>query len=515
MGQNDHWTWDVFISHNQQQKHWVRGLVHQCRTKGLRVFFDEDDIEPGEDVVRGIERGLQGSKHVVIIISPAALSSRWVAMETAISAFVDPDGSERKIIPVLLEPTPPDHIRPALQHRNIVNLTERSTRRAQYCKLFEFLGVAPAPPFPRMNARGRANRRASVHTGPRRPNRDNVIPFSPAILETGAMSPDSPFYIERRTDGAALAQLSSFEPTVTIRGYRKAGKSSLLNRIHHSARREGVRCFYLDFQGAGGALIQSTEHLFRQVAHTIVTGLGVRIDSESLWSNRLSPEANLTRVIEKGVLFDQQPIQLLFDEVDVLLRTSAGISFFSTLRYWHNLRATDHTGAWRGLRFAIAHASDPALWIPSTFQSPFNVGLPLELEDLTVGQVAELNRRLGEPLKMDAEIEALWNLIGGHPYLVRRSLHALSSSALSFPEFMDTAPSERGPLGSYLKLYFHQVMGDEGLLPSLREILSEGVCRDGYIFDRLWSIGLVVSPKPNVVRLRCKLYEDFFRSVLS
>src|SRR4051812_25531646 len=41
-------TWDVFVSHNKQQKPWVRQVVDQWRSLGLRVFFDEDSIEPGE-----------------------------------------------------------------------------------------------------------------------------------------------------------------------------------------------------------------------------------------------------------------------------------------------------------------------------------------------------------------------------------------------------------------------------------------------------------------------------------
>lgn len=516
MEQSNHWSWDVFVSHNRQQKPWVRSLVSQCRRRGLRVFFDEDDIEPGEDIVTGIERGLQGSKHIVVIISPDAMSSRWVALETALSVYLDPDGAERKVIPVLLENTPLDTIRVAIQRLNMVNLTESSTRRAQYCKLFKFLGVVPAPPIPRMRAPVRPNRTASRHSDQEQQAKDKIHSSSQPVLETGAMSPKSRFYIERRADREAAAQLDSFEPTVTIRGYRKSGKSSLLTRLDHFARCGGVRCCYLDLQGAGGILVQDAEHLFRQVAHIIVAGLGVKSNPENHWNSRLSPEVNLTRFIEKKVLdVHQKPIQLVFDEVDMLLRTPAGIAFFSTLRHWHNLRATDHRGVWKKFRFAIAHASDPALWIPSTFQSPFNVGLPLELEDLTPEQVAELNRRLGSPLKTDSQLDALLSLVGGHPYLVRRSLHILASGDLSFPEFVDSAPTTSGPMGSYLRLYFNQVMMDEGLLNTLREILANGVCHDIHKFDQLWAIGLVTSHKHNSVGLRCKLYEHYFRSVMT
>ena len=83
--------WDVFVSHNHRQKPWVRGAVCQRRDLGLRVFFDEDDIEPGEKVLHAIERGLLESRHTVLIITPAAVSSPWVALETAIAVYQDPD----------------------------------------------------------------------------------------------------------------------------------------------------------------------------------------------------------------------------------------------------------------------------------------------------------------------------------------------------------------------------------------------------------------------------------------
>ena len=100
-------AWDVFVSHNRMQKDWVRATVSQSRALGLRVFFDEDCIEPGEDVASGIERGLRGSRHTVLIISPDSMQSRWVAMETSIAVYTDPHAVEGRLIPLLLERT--DH----------------------------------------------------------------------------------------------------------------------------------------------------------------------------------------------------------------------------------------------------------------------------------------------------------------------------------------------------------------------------------------------------------------------
>lgn len=71
--------WDVFVSHNRAQKPWVRSLVKQWKSLGLNVFFDEEDIRPGEPIVAGLERGMRNSDRVVLIVSPESLASRWGA----------------------------------------------------------------------------------------------------------------------------------------------------------------------------------------------------------------------------------------------------------------------------------------------------------------------------------------------------------------------------------------------------------------------------------------------------
>jgi TIR domain len=65
------------------------------------VFFDEDSIALGEDIVTSIERGLRLSRHILLVLSPQALSSRWVALEWATTIYRDPDAAERtlKLIP--------------------------------------------------------------------------------------------------------------------------------------------------------------------------------------------------------------------------------------------------------------------------------------------------------------------------------------------------------------------------------------------------------------------------------
>jgi CheY-like chemotaxis protein len=161
------YEWDVFVSHNRKQKPWVRKMVSQWRSLKLRVFFDEDSIEPGEDIVAGVERGLRGSRYIVFMISPAAVKSSWVAMETACAVYEDPDSSKRRIIPILIEPTPIESIRPIVRRLRNVDLTDSSRQIANYQHLLRFLGVRseplPCPPDFHKSLRVKGDRPPCTH----------------------------------------------------------------------------------------------------------------------------------------------------------------------------------------------------------------------------------------------------------------------------------------------------------------------------------------------------------------
>lgn len=68
-------TFDVFLSHNAEDKPRVRLLAERLRAAGLRVWFDEWVIKPGDDIYLAIERGLEDARTLVLCLSPAALAS--------------------------------------------------------------------------------------------------------------------------------------------------------------------------------------------------------------------------------------------------------------------------------------------------------------------------------------------------------------------------------------------------------------------------------------------------------
>ena len=52
---DDEFRWDVFLSHSSVDKPQVARLAERLEKTGLRVWFDRDDIDHGQDIVAAIE----------------------------------------------------------------------------------------------------------------------------------------------------------------------------------------------------------------------------------------------------------------------------------------------------------------------------------------------------------------------------------------------------------------------------------------------------------------------------
>jgi len=124
---------DLFLSHSSQDKAVVRALAERLRGDGLRVWFDEWAIQPGDSIPAKIEEGLEDSLVLVLCMSAAAFGSNWAQLEAGTFRFRDPLNKERRFIPLRLDDTP---IKGSLEQISYIDW--RPTVRAQaYAKLLE------------------------------------------------------------------------------------------------------------------------------------------------------------------------------------------------------------------------------------------------------------------------------------------------------------------------------------------------------------------------------------------
>ena len=99
---SDQFSYDVFLSHSSKDKGRVRESAERMRSAGLRVWFDEWLIKPGDDIYLAVEKGLQNSRTQILFLSSGALESEWVDMERSTALFRDPSNSYRRFVPALL-----------------------------------------------------------------------------------------------------------------------------------------------------------------------------------------------------------------------------------------------------------------------------------------------------------------------------------------------------------------------------------------------------------------------------
>jgi hypothetical protein len=161
------------------------------------------------------------------------------------------------------------------------------------------------------------------------------------------------------------------------------------------------------------------------------------------------------------------------------------------------------------LRGLGGYATEAHLFIADLNQSPFNVGTRLQLEDFTIEQVAELNRRYGSPLPESAAVQRYFNLVGGNPYLVRRGLHHLATQEIELSAFEAQADNDEGPFGDHLRRMLASLTQDQSLCEVMRGVLRGEPCPTAESFYRLRSAGVISGDAVREAKPRSQLYATY------
>jgi len=111
----------------------VRAIAERLRADGLRVWFDESEIKPGDNIPAKIEEGLERSRVLVLCMSANAFGSDWAQLEAGTFRFRDPLNKERRFIPLRLDDAP---IKGSLAQFLYINWLP-ANREQEYSKLID------------------------------------------------------------------------------------------------------------------------------------------------------------------------------------------------------------------------------------------------------------------------------------------------------------------------------------------------------------------------------------------
>ena len=145
-------------------------------------------------------------------------------------------------------------------------------------------------------------------------------------------------------------------------------------------------------------------------------------------------------------------------------------------------------------------------------QSPFNVGTCFTLEDFTIEQVSELNRRYGAPLVDASDLATFFNLVGGHPFLSHRGIYEMAEHAIKINDLQESGASDQSPFGDHLRRLALSLSRDSKLLQAVRDVIEGRQCPGAETFYRLRSAGVLSGETTRACRLRCQLYAAYLRN---
>ena len=132
---SESFRYDVFLSHSSKDKIVVRTIAKRLRDDGLKVWFDEWILKPGDHIQATIEDGLEHSRVLVLCMSANAFGSDWTQLEAGTFRFLDPLNKDRRFIPLRLDDAP---IKGSMAQFFCINwFLQKDDHAPEYAKLLE------------------------------------------------------------------------------------------------------------------------------------------------------------------------------------------------------------------------------------------------------------------------------------------------------------------------------------------------------------------------------------------
>lgn len=325
----------------------------------------------------------------------------------------------------------------------------------------------------------------------------------------GALPLDSAFYVERspiETD--CYSAILKPGALIRIKGSRQTGKTSLLLRILHHASQQGYQTVALNLEQPEATVLQDLDRCLHWLCLQSARALQLPDRLTDYWDDLFGSTISCKSYFEEYLLVQTpQPLVLVLDNVDRLFAyADVADEFFGLLRAWHEEAKSRQI--WQRLRLVVSHATE--VYIPlNIHKSPFNVGLPIELNSLTPDQIQDLARRYGFTWSAQST-EFLINLVGGHPYLVQTTLDYLKQQSSSL-EFLLQSAALDSIYQDHLQQQWQTLTQDPALATTFAQVIqsSAAVPLDLTQALKLQSLGLVTLQGAQATP-SCQLYARYF-----
>ncbi|WP_343277546.1 AAA-like domain-containing protein [Kamptonema sp. UHCC 0994] len=344
---------------------------------------------------------------------------------------------------------------------------------------------------------------------------DILLPTAEPELPGGQVDVNSRFYVERPPiEERCYETILQSSALIRIKAPRQMGKTSLLSRILDSASGQGYCTVPLSFQLVDKGVFANLDKFLKWFCAYIGRELNLPNQLDDYWDEIFGSKVNCKDYFEKYILPQiDSPLVLGLDEIDrVFQYTDIAEDFLGLLRAWHE--ESKRREIWKKLRLIVVHSTE--VYIPMNInQSPFNVGLPVELPDFNAQQIEDLAQR-HDLNWSEQEVLELMAIVGGNPYLIRVALYHIARHDLTLEQLKLTAFGEAGVYSEHLRRQLWNLEQYPELTAGMREVVmaSSSVQLKTMQAFKLESLGLV-KLQGNECSPRCELYRQYFRLHLS
>lgn len=332
---------------------------------------------------------------------------------------------------------------------------------------------------------------------------------------TGSLPIASTFYVYRPpAERYCFQEILAPGALVRIKAPQQFGKTSLITQILGYARDQGLQTALVNLQSAEGRILEETDSFLRWFAASVTHYLGLANEMATHWDSTFGASYGCTDYFESYVLpTSDRPLLLVIDGFDELLAYKHLLAdFCGLLRAWYERsRYGTKQVLWQRLRIVVAHSAE--IWLPPTIhQSPFNVGLTVELPGFDLFQIKEIASRYELELS-DLEAQQLKKLLGGHPFLTQLSLFHLYRGS-TVEQLLKSAIALDGPYSSHLRRQLELIETDTNLAAAIAHVVHSpnGVKLHPREAFHLQGLGLVRFYQQYSVP-SCDLYRQYFSMV--
>jgi hypothetical protein len=300
---------------------------------------------------------------------------------------------------------------------------------------------------------------------------------------------------------------------IRIKAPKKMGKTSLMARILAYGIDQGSCAVRLSLNNAGTQVFTSIEKLLRWFCATITRKLGLESKLDDYWDDEIGALVSCSIYFEAYLLTTiTQPIILAIDELDQVFEyPDLARDFLALLRSWYE--ETKDISVWQKLRLVIVHSTD--IYIPlDTNQSPFNVGLAIELPTFETFQVQELAKRHQLSLNPQ-DLDQLMALSGGSPYLIRLAFYYAVRHHVPLVDLLEDATSDAGIYSDHLQYQLRKLQQSPELNRAFQDVLNARSKKlEIEVAMKLRSLGLIHLEGDRAM-VSCKLYQQYFEQLFN